>query len=237
MQTKSSESKVDDEADEAEAGSVDEVVPTSASAAATGARTSDEFDGVSILEALSATGTAYHLQSNRIFLFTLSCWPALNSFTTMYRHNGSGLRAIRYAKELRGVKLIVANDREEAAVDAICRNVEFNGVATSLSVPMESTSSLSSSSEPQHTVVQPSLADAMYENHHGMIFSNTTTANILFDDPLTTSSSDPSDLMMASRHPGKQFDVVDLDPYGSAGIFLDSAMQAVAEGGTFTHTV
>ena len=33
-----------------------------------------------------------------------------------------------------------------------------------------------------------------------------------------------------------QFDVVDLDPYGTAAIFLDSAMQAVAEGGLLCVT-
>lgn len=30
----------------------------------------------------------------------------------------------------------------------------------------------------------------------------------------------------------QQFDVIDLDPYGSASMFLDGAVQAVSEGGT-----
>ena len=34
----------------------------------------------------------------------------------------------------------------------------------------------------------------------------------------------------------KQFDVVDLDPYGSPSIFLDSAVQCVAEGGLLCCT-
>ena len=38
-------------------------------------------------------------------------------------------------------------------------------------------------------------------------------------------------MMQHSRDPAKQFDVVDLDPYGSAAPFLDSAVQAVCDGG------
>merc|ERR1712113_1005456 len=35
---------------------------------------------------------------------------------------------------------------------------------------------------------------------------------------------------------GKQFDVIDLDPYGTAAPFLDAAVQAVSEGGLLCVT-
>lgn len=35
---------------------------------------------------------------------------------------------------------------------------------------------------------------------------------------------------------GKRFDVIDLDPYGSASIFLDAAIQAVDNGGLLCVT-
>lgn len=38
---------------------------------------------------------------------------------------------------------------------------------------------------------------------------------------------------MAHRSFDKRFHVIDLDPYGSAAIFLDSAVQAVIDGGYF----
>lgn len=41
----------------------------------------------------------------------------------------SGLRAIRYAKEISGVSLIVANDSDKSAVEAIKRNSAHNGSA------------------------------------------------------------------------------------------------------------
>ncbi|CAE7518577.1 Trmt1, partial [Symbiodinium microadriaticum] len=43
-------------------------------------------------------------------------------------------------------------------------------------------------------------------------------------------------LMYQHRDPGTQFDVIDLDPYGSASPFLDPAVQAVADGGLLCVT-
>ena len=46
-------------------------------------------------------------------------------------------------------------------------------------------------------------------------------------------------LMYEHKDPLKQFTVIDLDPYGSPSVFLDSAVQAVSEGGknidTYTY--
>ena len=43
--------------------------------------------------------------------------------------------------------------------------------------------------------------------------------------------------MYSHRNPTtKRFDVIDLDPYGSPSQFLDSAVQAVADGGKLQGT-
>lgn len=43
--------------------------------------------------------------------------------------------------------------------------------------------------------------------------------------------------MYKHRHPpSKHFDAIDLDPYGSASVFLDSAVQAVSDGGILLVT-
>ena len=99
--------------------------------------------------------------------------------------SASGMRAIRYAKELDGLALVLANDYDASAVESIRRNVEFNGLDSSL--------------------VQACHADAA----------------------LT---------MMMHREAGKQFDLVDLDPFGSPAAFLDSAVQSVSEGGMLAVT-
>ncbi len=71
--------------------------------------------GITILEALSASGLRYQsfvngtLQNN---------WSDIRIFC----------RSIRYAKEIEGLTKIVANDISEKAVDSIRKNVEDNGV-------------------------------------------------------------------------------------------------------------
>eukprot|EP01048_Picozoa_sp_COSAG05_P000649 COSAG05_NODE_18_length_34957_cov_44.338115_28_plen_377_part_00 len=99
--------------------------------------------------------------------------------------SASGLRAIRYAKELDNVAFVLANDVNASAVESIRRNVAFNGL------------------DPE--IVQVRQADAA----------------------LT---------MMLHREPAAQFDLVDLDPFGSPTQFLDGAIQAVSEGGMLAVT-
>ncbi|KAL1488981.1 hypothetical protein ABEB36_014761 [Hypothenemus hampei] len=96
--------------------------------------------------------------------------------------SATGLRSIRYAKEIPGVKNIIANDLSEVAVQDINHNIELNNVG-----------------------------------------------NIV-----TSSHSDATMLMY--QHRKEQFDVIDLDPYGCPSIFLDSAVQAVKNGGLLLVT-
>ncbi|KAK7340684.1 hypothetical protein VNO77_21394 [Canavalia gladiata] len=97
--------------------------------------------------------------------------------------SASGLRALRYAREIEGIGQVVALDNDKASVEACRRNIKFNGsVACSK--------------------VESHLADAR---------------------------------VYMLTHP-KEFDVVDLDPYGSPSVFLDSAVQSVVDGGMLMCT-
>ncbi|TVU47589.1 hypothetical protein EJB05_07195, partial [Eragrostis curvula] len=95
----------------------------------------------------------------------------------------SGLRSLRYAREVEGLGKVVATDNDKASVEACKRNIKFNGASAV-------------------SKVEAHLADAR---------------------------------VYMLTHP-KEFDVVDLDPYGSPSIFLDSAVQAVADGGLLMCT-
>ncbi|ESW23369.1 hypothetical protein PHAVU_004G041500 [Phaseolus vulgaris] len=97
--------------------------------------------------------------------------------------SASGLRSLRYAREVDGIGQVVAVDNDQASVDACRRNIKFNG----------------------------SVAVAKVESH----------------------LADARVYMLT--HP-KEFDVVDLDPYGSPSVFLDSAVQSVADGGMLMCT-
>ncbi|KAL3629482.1 hypothetical protein CASFOL_026704 [Castilleja foliolosa] len=97
--------------------------------------------------------------------------------------SASGLRALRYAREIDGIGQVVALDNDKASVESCRRNIKFNGsVACSK--------------------VESNLVDAR---------------------------------VYMLTHP-KEFDVVDLDPYGSPSVFLDSAVQSVADGGILMCT-
>ncbi|XP_066472936.1 tRNA (guanine(26)-N(2))-dimethyltransferase isoform X2 [Tiliqua scincoides] len=96
----------------------------------------------------------------------------------------SGLRSIRFAKEVPGLCSIVANDFSSKAVELITQNIQLNDIGH---------------------LVTPSLSDARM-------------------------------LMYQHKAAKEQFDVIDLDPYGSPSVFLDAAVQAVSEGGLLCVT-
>ncbi|KAI7742753.1 hypothetical protein M8C21_022031 [Ambrosia artemisiifolia] len=97
--------------------------------------------------------------------------------------SASGLRALRYAREVEEIEQVVALDNDKASVEACRRNIKFNGAVASAKV-------------------ESNLADAR---------------------------------VYMLTHP-KEFDVVDLDPYGSPSVFLDSAVQSIADGGLLMCT-
>ena len=102
--------------------------------------------------------------------------------------SASGLRSIRYAKEMGDiVDYVMANDLSSAAVASIKRNVAHNG-----------------------------LTEEKVKANHG--------------DAMAV-------MYQAANAPErKKFDVIDIDPFGSASPFIDAAVQAVKDGGLLCVT-
>ncbi|KHJ48964.1 hypothetical protein D918_00070 [Trichuris suis] len=98
--------------------------------------------------------------------------------------SATGLRSIRFAKEVPHVRQIVANDLSSHAVEFIKRNIKSNEVEN-LVLP-----------------VNEEATSFMYQH----------------------------------RATKQRFDVVDLDPYGSAAKFLDAAVQCVSDDGLLMVT-
>ncbi|KAI8391213.1 N2,N2-dimethylguanosine tRNA methyltransferase [Radiomyces spectabilis] len=107
------------------------------------------------------------------------------NFTILEALAASGLRSVRYAKEIPNLRQVVTNDIEAEAVESIKRNAKYNGISEDL--------------------LLPNRGDAMQ-----VMYSTVGTS--------------------------KRYDVVDLDPYGSAAPFIDGAVQAVSEGGLLCVT-
>lgn len=102
-------------------------------------------------------------------------------FNVLEALSATGLRAIRYAKEIPHLAYVVANDLSAAAVDQIKLNSEHNGTAN---------------------LVRPNQGDA-----RSVMYTSTN-----------------------------KYNVIDLDPYGSAAPFLDAAVQAIEDGGLLVVT-
>ncbi|KIW81029.1 N2,N2-dimethylguanosine tRNA methyltransferase [Fonsecaea pedrosoi CBS 271.37] len=107
--------------------------------------------------------------------------------------SATGLRALRYAKEISFATNIVANDLSSASVETIKLNIKHNDVGDK---------------------VQPNLGDAR-------AFMYTKVGN---------------------EHPRPaegyvhRFDVIDIDPYGTAAPFFDCSLQAIQDGGMLCIT-
>ncbi|KAG0707709.1 tRNA methyltransferase [Suillus ampliporus] len=131
-----------------------------------------------------------------------------HKFVLLEALSATGLRSIRYAKEIPLVRFVIANDLSASATAAMKRNVELNGLGPS-SEPAESTASTSVASEHQP------LPD------RGKVRIN---------------EGDACALMYNHRTEKTRVDVVDLDPYGTAAPFIDGAVQCINDGGLLCVT-
>ncbi|KAG2180271.1 hypothetical protein INT43_004060 [Umbelopsis isabellina] len=116
-----------------------------------------------------------------------SVHPSLQQrdFTILEALAATGLRSVRYAKEIPNVKRIIANDLLEDAVESIKRNTKYNEIS---------------------------------------------------EDLLQANQGDALAVMYNARSAKEKYDVIDLDPYGTASPFIDGAVQAVANGGLICIT-
>ena len=106
--------------------------------------------------------------------------------------SATGLRALRYAKELPFATHIVANDISRDAVKSIELNIDHNDVRST-------------------------------------VYSNVDDARAyMYSKVGNERSTNPSYI--------HRFDVIDLDPYGTAAPFLDSAIQSLSDGGLLCVT-
>lgn len=112
--------------------------------------------------------------------FEKAPFEPVDGITVLDALAATGLRSVRYLKEIPKLRHIHINDLLPEATEVALSNVKTNGL------------------DPSQVTV-----------HNG----------------------DATMLMYQHRDPSKNFDVIDLDPYGSACPFLDSAVQAVSGDG------
>ncbi|KAI0703622.1 N2,N2-dimethylguanosine tRNA methyltransferase [Cytidiella melzeri] len=130
-----------------------------------------------------------------------------HKFIILEALSATGLRSIRYAKEIPLVKYVIANDLSPTAAQAMRRNVEINGLGAEKSSEGEE-------ANVAHTIRKGAGSQGKVRVNEG----------------------DACALMYNHRAPGARVDVVDLDPYGTAAPFIDAAVQCVTDGGLLCVT-
>lgn len=122
---------------------------------------------------------------------TATVWKP--TFTILDALSATGLRALRYAKEIPFVTSVTANDLSDEAIASIKANIQHNKL------------------EHQISAIRADARAHMY------------------------SMASPQPPKQPSGHVGR-YDVIDLDPYGTAAPFLDAAVQSVNDGGLLCVT-
>ncbi|GAA5912975.1 hypothetical protein JCM6882_008888 [Rhodosporidiobolus microsporus] len=142
-------------------------------------------------------------------------------FSLLEALSATGLRAIRYAKELPMLKYVIANDLSASAVLDIKRNIDYNGLAPLglNSLPGAPEGGFPEGEEPKAGGKWSKAA--IEEAREGKVRVNQGDACVY---------------MYQHRGENDRFDCIDLDPYGSAVPFLDAAMNAIQDGGLMCVT-
>ncbi|GET86944.1 N(2), N(2)-dimethylguanosine tRNA methyltransferase, putative [Leishmania tarentolae] len=169
--------------------------------------------------------------------------------------SATGLRAIRYYKEITNVRYIIANDMDADAVDCIVRNCAFNEVPVQYptfaeNMPAAAIELYMGEAEAEKDESATGASPRVGVRAGGAILPNLDDANdlmfrlamnsnshpgkrICLVDAVTETSATPSLRPLLQQ---ELMDVVDLDPYGSASPFLDGAFRCIKEGGLMLVT-
>ncbi|CCW61853.1 unnamed protein product [Phytomonas sp. EM1] len=173
--------------------------------------------------------------------------------------SATGLRAIRYYKEISNIRYIIANDLDAGAVECIARNCAYNNVPLAQPTLDENfpsslvTVSLPSNAENEGMGripgeitsgggIVPNLDDAVDLMHRLALNPGVHSGKrfcLLEKKPAVVDGGGmPSEEWGAPRPVLQQelMDVVDLDPYGTASPFLDAAFGCIKEGGLMLVT-
>ncbi|KDQ12338.1 hypothetical protein BOTBODRAFT_34632 [Botryobasidium botryosum FD-172 SS1] len=145
-----------------------------------------------------------------------------HTFTLLEALSATGLRSIRYAKEIPLVRYVIANDLSPEAVETMRKNVELNGLG-----PQRS-GSLARINGGSTAPVSLDVAGANPTEPQ-----NSARPNL---GKVRVNEGDACALMYSHRAERSRVDVVDLDPYGTAAPFMDGAVQCVNDGGLLCVT-
>ena len=150
----------------------------------------------------------------------------------------SGLRALRYAKEIEQVGSVVACDNDKGNLCALAK------LSSSMHLGLKWSVCFGIPSMPRPCAVRKRVIWMDFVPIFDSRFCNLAVAveacerNIRLNGKVALAKviANHADSRIYMLSHEKEFDVVDLDPYGSPSIFLDSAVQSLSEGGLLSCT-
>jgi len=138
-------------------------------------------------------------------------------FTILDALSATGLRALRYALEIPFVTGTTSNDLDPSASQSMRRNIQYNGIHAP-------------------KTIDPALTpDAAMSKIH-VETANATHHMYSVLSPLKPRTEEEHANGRPRDHRFGKYDVIDLDPFGTAVPFLDAAAQAVTDGGLLCIT-
>lgn len=162
---------------------------------------------------------AQELQANPAKALTDSATAAPGGgITILDALAASGLRSMRYWNEIPGVQHVMINDLDAAAVERAHTNLRVNNLQDVLVTP--ASIAAAETGAPRAPGIRI---------HHG------DATHVMYNSRKAQGAPPPADPSLAGP-PDPAWDVIDLDPYGSAAPFLDGAVQAIADGGLLCIT-
>ena len=157
----------------------------------------------------------------------------------------SGLRSLRYWTEIHGIHSLTINDLDPVAIDMARENVIRNGLDDDLV-------KLHYNNHPAAGGCLNSNVNTIMDTSPSPDNSSSNSSVNLRPRGIKLQVGDATHEMYMSRRPPKlypdqcnatqvnhqypQFDVIDLDPYGSAAPFMDAAIQSIVHGGLLAIT-
>ncbi|KAG8348431.1 putative N2 N2 dimethylguanosine tRNA methyltransferase [Trypanosoma vivax] len=168
-----------------------------------------------------------------------------SGITILEALSASGLRAIRYYKEISGVRFIIANDIDPDAVESIKRNCELNGVPCAEPTLEENFDSSSISyNEKTGDIERGGAVIVNLDDANDLMFRLASNPSVHHGRRLCSVCVTGGGTEKVKGAPGSAtpllqqelVDVVDLDPYGSVSPFLDGAIRCIKEGGLLIAT-
>ena len=146
----------------------------------------------------------------------------------------SGLRSLRYWKEVPGLRTMVVNDLDPGAIDLAKENVIRNGLEEVLVKEDDDENHNNEDITTEEGHKDPLKRYNLRPRGIKLQVGDATHEMYMSRIPPTIHPSQYNTTQ--AKYQQTQYDVIDLDPYGSAAPFLDGALQSIVSGGLMCIT-